>query len=526
VAQDPSIPGEQSVRSVLIAAALSIHGDEQKADLDATRWLTKLQFDGDKMVRELSGGWVKRLAIAEAFVKEPDVVLFDEPTNHLDLEGIRWLEASLRDASFAWVMVSHDRHILDTLAKRMLEVSSIYPEGTFISDGGYTQFLDKRVIYLDEQRKNAATLANKVRRETEWLARGPQARTTKAKYRVNEALNLIQELSTQKSRLTQGESKIDFASTGRQTKRLVVLEAVGKSLGGRPILSNFSMVLTPGMSVGILGENGAGKSTLLKLMTKDIEPDSGIVTHAEGLKITYFDQLRRQIDPGITLKTFLADGNDSVVWQNRSVHVATWAQRFQFRHEQLSLLLGDLSGGEKARALIAKLMLSDADVLLLDEPTNDLDIPTLEALEDSLAAFPGAIVVVTHDQYFLKETTDLVVGLDGRGGAGLFADSEQWQASIKPAKEIPRDVPKPVERVKVNTTKRLSYLEQREYDGMEAAIAAAETQLAERQSEAHAPEIVTNAERAKAAYELLSFAEEAVEKLYERWAELEAKVKP
>jgi ATP-binding cassette subfamily F protein uup len=267
-----------------------------------------------------------------------------------------------------------------------------------------------------------------------------------------------------------------------------------------------------------------------------LTPDGGTVTHAEGLRVVYFDQARAALDLAVKLKDYLGDGSDAVVYRGRSLHIASYARRFQFRPEQLELLLGDLSGGEQARALVAKLMLAPADVLLLDEPTNDLDIPTLEALEDSLADFPGAVVLVTHDRYFMDQVAGLVVGLDGDGGATLYADYAQWERARGSRVKAPAPAPergKPSE-ARADTAgtapaktraKRLSYLDQREYDGMEAAIAVAEADLEAKRAAAAAPEIATAPARLAEVCAAFEAAEAAVERLYARWAELEGKLK-
>ena len=335
-----------------------------------------------------------------------------------------------------------------------------------------------------------------------------------------------------KARLVQRESRIDFSATGRKTKRLIELEHVSKSWEGRKFLDDFSFVVMPGMSIGLMGANGTGKTTLLRLLAGHSEQDQGQIFTADGLRIVYFDQERRRLNHEQKLADFFADGSDAVVFRGRSIHVASWAKRFQFRAEQLQLKLGDLSGGEQARALVAKLMLEPADLLLLDEPTNDLDIPTLESLEESLQDFPGAIVVVSHDRYFLGQVTNMLIGLDGSGKAGLFADYEQWekfQVALRQAdKEAAKSsavVQETGARIKPKpSVKKLSYLEQREYDQIEAKIAEAEADLAIKQSNAEDPAVTTNAAKASEAFSELQKAQDLVDKLYARWAELESKL--
>lgn len=531
VPQVASYAAGQSARTVLRAAGEAAGADFHQAETQAEMLLAQLGFNPEQKVEAMSGGWRKRLAIAAALVQEPDLVLLDEPTNHLDLDGIVWLEGLLKSAAFAWAMVSHDRYMLSRAATRIAEVARIYAGGAFVSDGGYADFLTKRAEFLNQQQRLSETLANKVRREVEWLRRGPQARTTKSQSRIDEAHALIQELSDVKSRLAGGDAKIDFAATGRKTKRLIVLEHVSKKLGDKQLVRDLNLVVTPQMAIGVLGPNGAGKTTLLRMLTGSEKPDSGKVTYADGLKTLYFDQAREQLDPEKKLKDYFCDGGDAVVFRGRSIHVASWARRFQFRPEQLDLTLGDLSGGEQARALVAKLMLAPADVLLLDEPTNDLDISTLETLEESLSDFPGAIVLVTHDRYFLGQVAGMILGLDGAGGTGLFADYEQWEGHqktkpIKEANAVPAAKAKLESDNRTSTArKRLGYMEQREWDGMEATIWAAEAAVQEKSALTSDPKLATSATRLAEAFEELKKAEAEVERLYARWAELEEKQK-
>ena len=340
-------------------------------------------------VSSLSGGWTKRLSIALELLKDPELLILDEPTNHLDLEGILWLEKLLTGSSFASLTVSHDRYFLENVTNRMMEINRAYPEGLLAVNGNYSEFLVKKDEFLHAQAKHQESLENLVRREIEWLRRGPKARTTKSKARIDAAGKLIDELSDVSSRSIRRTAQIDFTATDRRTKRLIEGIRIGKTLGGRELFRDLSFVLAPGTRMGLLGPNGSGKSTLLRIITGEMEADAGELKRADKVRIVYFDQNREQLDPGVTLRKALAPEGDIVIYQDRSIHVAGWAARFLFRSEQLEVQVGRLSGGEQARVAIARLMLQAADVLLLDEPTNDLDIPTLEVLEDSLLSFPA-----------------------------------------------------------------------------------------------------------------------------------------
>jgi ATP-binding cassette subfamily F protein uup len=543
VPQVASFPQDATALSLVAKAGREVpfSGDDtDQALYKAHRTLTQLGFGAEEakpesLVSQLSGGWLKRLSLAQAIVCEPDVLLLDEPTNHLDLEGIFWLEEYLRAAPFAWVMISHDRTFLERTVTRIIEISRIYPQGIFESVGRYSDFIQKRSDFIRNQQATLASLDNKVRREVEWLRRGPQARTTKAKGRIDEAHALIEELSTIKGRnqvAERGSSNLDFSATGRKSKRLIVAEGLSVQVGDRVLLKGLDLVLTPGIRVGLMGGNGTGKTTLLKVFAGEIAPSFGTLTQAEGLKVVYFDQKRDQLDPGLPLRRVLCPSGDAVIFRGQSIHIASWARRFQFGVSQLDVPVGELSGGEQARALIAKLMLEPADVLLLDEPTNDLDIPTLEALEESLGDFPGALVLVSHDRYLVDSVCNVIAGLDGYGGLKLFADLEQWEKDLKAAtrarsrRDEPASTPSetPSKERSSRSSKRLSYMEQREFDRIESDIQTAELDLAAKEAAVQDPALSINASRLAEAYADLEDVQAKIEKLYARWAELEAKL--
>jgi len=469
----------------------------------------------------LSGGWRKRLAIAEALVQQPDVLLLDEPTNHLDLAGIEWLEGLLDSSSFACVVISHDRYFLENVCTEMVELSRAYPEGMLRVDGNYSAFLQKKEDFLQGQTRRQEALANRVRTEIEWLRRGPKARATKAKARIDRANELIGELAEVSGRNRTSTAAIEFSATERQTKRLLELENLHYGFAERTLFSGLNFVFSAGMRVGLVGPNGSGKTTLLRLLRGEIEPAGSSIRRASALRTVYFDQ-NRILDPNITLRRALAPDSDAVIYQDRVIHVASWAARFLFSGDQLNQPVGQLSGGERARVLIARLMLEPADLLLLDEPTNDLDIPTLEILEESLLNFAGALVLVTHDRYLLDRVCTSVLGLDGRGGAERFADYSQWEAwrqtpqpEVKPAA--------PQEKRGPDSKKKLSYMEAREFATIEERITDAEEKLARERAVLEDPAVAIDAGRLQQALFATEEAQTALDALYARWVELETK---
>jgi ATP-binding cassette subfamily F protein uup len=522
VPQDSVFEAGRTVEEVVLAALAGV--DEADRPGRAAQALGRAEFtDGRAAVDTLSGGWRKRLAIARELAAAPDILLMDEPTNHLDVPGILWLEDVLTERARAFVVVSHDRYFLEHVVTRMLELNRVYPAGLFDSEGSYSRFLARRDEALREQAAYQDSLANTVRREIEWLRRGAKARSTKAKGRIKEAGRLIEELEDSRARGLVATAGIDFTSAQRRTRRLLVARALTKSLGGRTLIRGLDLVITPGTRVGLIGPNGSGKTTLLNVLAGELPSDAGVVERADGLRLVRFTQERAGLDPAQSLRRALAPEGDAVVWQGRSVHVASWAKRFLFRPEQLEVPVGRLSGGEQARILIARLMREPADVLILDEPTNDLDIPTLEVLEDSLAEFDGGLVLVTHDRFMLERVSTVILALDGKGGAAAFADYAQWEAAREAGEPAPRTTTGRAPERERARARRLGYVEQREWDGMEQAILEAESAVEACRRAADDPAIASDPTALQTRYAALEAAQAEVDRLYARWAELETK---
>ncbi len=526
-----------------MSAVLAELGDEKPGEAFNTQTraamsLSKLGFtDLDKPVSALSGGWKKRLSIACALAHEPDILMLDEPTNHLDLEGVLWLESFVRQASMAVVFITHDRVFLERVAGRIVELSRAYPDGLFEVRGNYSEFVRRKAEFLDGQASQQSALSGKVRRDTAWLMQGIQGRQTRNKTQVAASEDRRAELkaTTFRNNAPKQTTAISFQATERKTNKLLAAHHVSKSMGGKLLFDDLDLKLSPGMRLGLLGPNGSGKTTLLRLLTGELTPDSGSIKPAADLRVVNFTQHREDLNPTMSLREALCPVGDMVEYQGKPVHIAGWARKFLFDTSKFNVSVGDLSGGEQARILIANLMLKPADVLILDEPTNDLDIPSLEVLEQALTEFPGAIVLVTHDRFMLDRLSTELIALDGTGKTKRYLSYAQWQddqinnqvssaaaepRNRKPAKPAAADSPDASPGS--TSPKKLSYKLQREFDQMEDAILKAEAEHESLHSLAADPKVIADRTRHEEVCHQMTDNQARIEKLYERWEELEA----
>jgi ATP-binding cassette subfamily F protein uup len=391
-----------------------------------------------------------------------------------------------------------------------------------VCDGSYSDYLERREDRLEQMQQQRRSLANKARREVEWLRQGVKARTTKSRARINEAHKLIDTLK-QTPTGEQRRPEIDFSSTQRRTKELLKAERVSQALGGKQLFSEVSLILSPGSRLAVVGPNGSGKTTFIRTLLGDLPPTGGRVIKASNLRVSFIDQARSQLRDDLTLREFLCPHGDSVLYQGQSLHVAAWASRFLFTHNHLATTLGSLSGGERARALLAKSMSQECDILLFDEPTNDLDIATLENLEESFESFPGAIVLITHDRYLLERSASIVLGL-ASGIGTLFSTYSQWEASRENTKDpgLPKKGQSKATDSKNKQATKLSYKDARELSSMEDTIAQAEAKLSEVQAQIDSGEYSTNSEKLTELCDQLVLRQQEVERLYSRWQELES----
>ncbi|NQV38554.1 MAG: ABC-F family ATP-binding cassette domain-containing protein [Candidatus Marinimicrobia bacterium] len=480
-----------------------------------------IEFDNiEQKINTLSGGWRKRLAIGRALIQQPKIILMDEPTNHLDLEGILWLEKLLKTAPFAFILVSHDRYFLENATNRIVELNPRYVDGYIKVEGNYSTFIEIREKRLHEQAKHELTLSNKIRREVEWLKKGPKARTTKARFRIDKAHQLMGDLAELSHRNAQTKSiKIDFEATERKTKKLLEAKNLNFSRSEKLLFSKLDIILSPNMCMGIMGKNGSGKSSLLHVLNNSLSPDSGYINYADGLKIITFDQQREIADENQSLKEALVESGDIVTFRGKPIHITSWAKRFLFKPEQLEVSVSQLSGGEKARVLIANLMRTPADILLLDEPTNDLDIPTLEILEESLKDFPGAIVLISHDRYFIDRLCDLLLYLDD-GEIKYFADYHQLYQYQQSPLALQSDVKnEKVDQKKLQQVKRQL---KKDLNRIEGQIEKGENQVQSLKDQMAFPSNLSNPTKLEELYTELHASEEKLDILYSQWEELES----
>jgi ABC transport system ATP-binding/permease protein len=516
---------ETPAEVLLSTLANEKHLDDHERYTNMMITLGKAGFENNDIpIKILSGGWKKRLDVANALVLNPDILLLDEPTNHLDIKGILWLESFLRRTNFPYIVISHDRNFLETVSSRIIELNPCYPNGTFSINGSYSDFLEKKEDFLQGQQTQQAALSSKVRREIDWLRQTPQARTTKSRSRIQNANNLITDLSIIKKRNNSAaRAQIEFSSTGRKTKKLLVAKNISKTFQNKCLFPDFTLTITPGMRIAVVGDNGTGKTTLMKTLAGELSPDTGTIEYAEKLRIVYFDQHREKLPEDITVREALADGNDTVMFRVRNIHVAGWAASFLFTSDRLDMPVSHLSGGEKARILIARLMTKPADILFLDEPTNDLDILTLEILEENLREFPGAVIFITHDRYMLNDLATIFVGLGNDANNYLFADYYQWEKSLN-EQEKKETTPTETKRTaKPKSPPKLSYNEKKELGKIEAKILSLENKVEALQQCLEDPNLTTDNEKLQQKCLELKNAQDKVEALYMRWEELEEK---
>ena len=484
----------------------------------------------DAKVGTLSGGERRRVALARALLARPSLLALDEPTNHLDADTVAWLEERLaREWSGALLLVTHDRYFLDRVATRILELDR---GALFAYDGGYTSFLEQQAERLSQESARESARRSFVRRELDWIRRGPQARGTKQKARIDRFDAAVAAAPTAEEKRV-GPMALRLPTGGRMGKTILELKGVGKRVpgGGRWLFRDLTLTLKPGDRIGVVGPNGAGKTTLVRTLLGELPPDEGEVVVGVNTRFSYLDQTRAALRDDKTVLEEVSDGNDHVFLDDGAVHVRTFLRMMLFDDRFADTPVGALSGGERNRVQLARLLRRGGNLLVLDEPTNDLDLVTLGVLEDALASFPGCALVVSHDRWFLDKIATGILSFEGDGRVQFYeGDWSSWH-SRRPSAPAPSAVsrqPSAPEKAepkssKTDAKKKLTFKEKQELEGIEAAISTAETKVATLQAELEDPTIYkTRSAEVPALVAALDAARAEVDRLYARWQELEA----
>lgn len=522
-------------KETILEAVLSKCPDQHESLGSAYEWMARLelsQFGEDFLVEELSGGWRKRVALARELILEPELLMLDEPTNHLDVTSIMWLEDFLSRAPFATLIITHDRLFLQRTTNKIFDLDPKNPNYLLSVKGGYLEYLEAKEQLLQAQEQREVVLKNTLRRETEWLRRGAKARQTKQKARIERAGNLKDDVQDLSAKNAARKVKIEFKETDRNPQKLIEVDHITKAYNGRVLFKDFSYLVTPKTRLALLGDNGCGKSTLIRILLGEEAPDSGRVVQADKLKVAYFEQNRETLKPQVSvLKNICPDG-DYVHYQGQYVFARSYLERFLFNRQQMDLPVEKLSGGEQSRLRLAQLMLNEAQVLILDEPTNDLDVATLTVLEDSLKEFNGAVILVTHDRYFMDQVASQIMAFhkhaDGNTTLENFAGYLQWEEWFEEQKELQALALKREAEAKKDSkasgkSGKLSFKEKFELENMETTILELEEKLEGLQGESTKSEVVSQASKVQDLFSQISELQSKIEKLYARWAELEKK---
>ena len=507
---------------------------EQKAELVISR----LSLPADRPVGELSGGWRRRALLGKALVSEPDLLLLDEPTNHLDIDAILWLEEYLSAFQGALLFVTHDRAFLARLATRIAELD----RGTLFSwPGTYPSYLEKKAAALENEAKDLARLDKKLSQEEQWIRQGVKARRTRNEGRVKDLIALRATRAAYRQQPGSVRMSIDAAaSSGR-----IVFEAenVSKSFGSDPVISGFSQRIVRGDRIGLIGPNGSGKTTLLRLLVGELEPDAGTIRRGTRLQVAYYDQQREQLDPDATVADSVNEGNSTVTVHGQPRHIMGYLADFLFPRERALSPVRSLSGGERNRLLLARLFAKPANVLILDEPTNDLDIETLELLEELIGDFEGTVLLVSHDRVFLDRIVTSTLAFEGNGRVTEYVGG--WEDYLRQTKcaetlraKAELQTPKPTEsgvprlrqgfggqarpEPRSAGKRKLSFKEQRELDGLPERIATLEGELTALRAESESADFYkAGGDRIRAVLARIEDARQELESAIARWMELE-----
>ena len=572
-------PGASILETVLEGAATRASENEWEHYPAALEQMSRLELDivadAESPVERLSGGWKKRVALARELMKNPDVLLLDEPTNHLDMDSILWLENWIERSGLTTLTITHDRMFLQRVSNRILELDARNADGVLSVRGDYAAYLETKDLLISSQERREVILKNTLRRETEWLRRGAKARTTKQQARIQRHGEITDEFQDVAARNKVKTARLDFETSSKLPKKLIDAKGISKKYGDRVLFSGLDLRLSPGTRLGLLGRNGCGKSTLIRILLGQEAPDTGTVEQSDHLQVAYFSQNREALDPLATVAQTLCPRGEYVEFRGGRVHIKSYLDRFLFTSQQMDMPIGRLSGGEQSRVLIAQLMLQPANVLVLDEPTNDLDMATLNVLEECLTDFEGAIVLVSHDRYFLDQISTQLLSFE-TGKVVPFADLEQWEkwrAENRPSRaDAVKALRLAAQASSAETAakeanaagagvsgtagasaaagtsatagagagtsgsaatsgaasaagsaaskKRLGFKEQRELDGMEAKIHETEKKLADASVELEKRETAANPSRLRELSAMIPKLQNDIDTMYARWEEM------
>ena len=483
--------------------------------------ISRLGLPAERNVSELSGGWRRRTLLGRALVSQPDLLLLDEPTNHLDIDAIRWLEAFIGQFAGTILFVTHDRAFLSALATRIVELD----RGRLTSwPGSYATYLEKKAAALENEARDLERLDKKLAQEEAWLRQGVKARRTRNEGRVKALVRLRAERAARREQV--GDVRMGIDASEQSGKLVFEVKRVSKAFGDMQVIADFSQRIFRGDRVGLIGPNGSGKSTLLKLLVGDIEPDRGEIRRGTRLQVAYFDQQRERLDPERTVLDTVNDGNTTVVINDQPRHVLGYLADFLFPKERAMSPVKSLSGGERNRLLLARLFARPANVLVLDEPTNDLDIETLELLEELVSDFPGTVLLVSHDRVFLDRVVTSTVAFEGNGRVVEYVGGYEDYLRQRPQPESERGWgPASTDKTRPSRSRprRLSYNEQREREALPEKIAALEAEQQRLRDESASPEFYKSpADHIHAVLARIETIQVELDAALERWIELEA----
>ena len=529
--QEPAMDPDRTIFQVA-EEGMAAGGEEWETGHRVEAMLTRLGVsEWDRRVEGLSGGERRRVALARTLLGEPDLLLLDEPTNHLDADTVLWLEETLFDFPGSALIITHDRYFLDRVVDRMIEVS---PRGLVSYDGGYTEYLEARAAREERERTEEGKRRRFLEKELAWARRSPPARTGKQKARRRRAKELARE-QREAERRQVGQVDLEMTGAPRLGSRVVELHGVSKAYGDQVILRDFSDRLLAGERIGVVGPNGVGKSTLLRLVVGEEEPDEGEIVLGENTRIGYFDQ-ERELDPDLSVERAVSEV-DRVTVGGREVHLRSYLDRFLFPPEVLGQKVSSLSGGERNRVLLARLLLQDFNLLVLDEPTNDLDLDTLRILEDALESFEGCLLIVTHDRYLLDRlATSLWVFQEEErvhrhhGSWDSYLARREEEEGVRARRRKEEEKRRREERATRardeardrRSDRKLSYNEKRELEGMEERIGELEREKEELGGKLADPGFYQSEEAdVSGATRRYQEVEAELEAVYRRWMELE-----